>query len=123
MTSREKLQAAFDLISRKYNNIVREIELDKNRPVLKIILQSEVTVFIRYNDFGEYTYLAIFSPAPDDMIRFDNYDDTWPVSSRPHHFHTQGLNDVIESPMKGLPTNDIPLLLKKIEEITKKESN
>jgi hypothetical protein len=114
-TAREKLQAAFDIILKNYGNLVREINLDKNRPVLKVILQSQITLHFRYNDYGEYTYLIIFSPVPDDMMRFDNYDDMWPVNTRPHHLHTRGLTSVLQSPMKGFPQKDIPLIFKEIE--------
>ena len=117
MTAREKLQAAFDLIIKKYSHLIREVNLLKDRPVLKIILQSEIIIHLRYNDYGEYTYLVIFSPTPDDIMRFDNYDDLWDVNTRPHHFHTRGLTSVVASPMKGIPESDISLLIKEIENI------
>ncbi|MFW9989998.1 MAG: hypothetical protein ACFFC3_15230 [Candidatus Odinarchaeota archaeon] len=66
------------------------------------------------------SYSIIFSPNPDDQIRFDNDDDIWDVKTRPHHFHTRGLKKVIESPMIGEPKHDIPIILKSVLENIKK---
>ena len=35
----------------------------------------------------ENTRIVIFSPNPDDQMRFDNFDDIWAIKTRPHHFH------------------------------------
>ncbi len=75
ISSREKLLVARDQIVDQYREIVSDITLEKDRPVLKVILHSGITIYFRYNNFSEYTYLAIFSPKPDDMLRFDNLDD------------------------------------------------
>lgn len=73
-------------------------------------------LYIRYNDFGEYSYQLDFSQKKDDRIRYDNFDDKWPVSSQPHHFHPRNGLEALESPMTGDPEHDMPLLIKVIVE-------
>ncbi len=119
-TSREKLLIAHDMIVDKYLTIVSDIILEKDRPVLKVKLHSGIALYIRYNDYGEYTYLAIFSPKPDDMLRFDNFDDLWPVNTRPHHFHSRGMKTVVSNKLMGDPDKDIPLFFEAIEEASRK---
>lgn len=120
MDSRRNLELARNIIIKEYNTLVREIILDKDRPVLKVIFHIEIYLYIRYNDYEEYSYCAIFSPNPDDQMRFDNYDDIWDGKTRPHHFHVRGMQSVIESPMKGEPKHDIPILLNNILDFVKK---
>jgi len=120
MDSRANLQLARNIIIKEYNTYIREIILDKDRPVLKAIFNIELILYIRYNDYGEYTYCVIYSPNPDDQMRFDNYDDMWDVKTRPHHFHIRGMQSVIDSPMKGDPNHDIPILLHEILKYIKK---
>jgi len=121
MDSRKILEIAYNLVIQNYSKLIREIILDKERPILKIIFNFEVVLYIRYNDFGEYSYSVIFTPNPDDQMRFDNYDDRWDVSTRPHNFHIRGLESSIESPMLGEPNHDIPILLKMIQDYTRKK--
>ena len=120
MDGRETLELARNLIIQNYSKLTREIILDKERPVLKIVFNFEVVLHIRYNDFGEYSYSVIFTPNPDDQMRFDNFDDRWDVNTRPHHFHIRGLKSTIESPMLGEPNHDIPIILKMIQDYSKK---
>jgi len=119
MDCRKTLELARNFIVQNYSKLTREIILDKERPILKIVFNNEVVLHIRYNDFGEYSYSIIFTPNPDDQMRFDNYDDRWEVSTKPHHFHIRGLNSSIESPMLGEPNHDIPIILKMIQDYTK----
>ena len=70
--------------------------------------------FKKAKDLLENTYLIIYSPNPDDQMRFDNYDNVWPVKTRPHHLHIRGMQNVVESPMTGAPDNDIPIIFKYI---------
>jgi len=121
MDCRKTLEIARNLVIQNYSKLTREIILDKERPVLKIIFNFEVVLYIRYNNFGEYSYSAIFTPNPDDQMRFDNFDDRWDVNTRPHHFHNRGLKSIIESPMLGKPNHDIPILLKMILDYSKKK--
>lgn len=115
MDSRVYLQIAQNLIIKNYSAIIREIILENNRPVLKTVFYSGIVLYIRYNDFGEYTYLVIYSPNPDDQMRLDNYDNIWPVRTRPHHFHVRGMQSVVDSPMNGEPNRGVPLLFKNIQ--------
>ncbi len=114
MDSQKKLQLTQSIILKNYNTIIKEINLYKDRPVLRVLFHNEVVLYIRYNDYGEYFYSVIFSPNPDDQMGFENYDDVCDVKTHPHHFHVRGLQSVIESPMSGEPNNDIPILLKNI---------
>ena len=120
MDSRGKLQLAYNVLIKDFSDIIREIIVYKDRPVLEATFQNEIILHIRYNDYGEYTYCVIYSPNPDDQMRFDNYDDRWDVKTRPHHFHKRGMQSVIESPMDGDPNQDIPVLIKKIKKFLKK---
>ncbi len=120
MDSRVKLNLAFHILTNEFKDVLREIIVYKDRPVLKAIFQNEIILNVRYNDYGEYTYSVIYSPNPDDQMRFDNYDDRWNVKTRPHHFHIRGMQSVKESPMKGEPNQDIPILIRKIIEYLKK---
>ena len=65
-------------------------------------------IYIRYNDYDEYSYQFNFSQEPYDRFRFDT---RWNVSSKPHHFHPRGQKNASESPMTGDPNHDMPLLI------------
>ncbi len=60
---------------------------------------------------GKYTYSILFSELELDRCRFDNYDDKWDVSSRPHHFHLSQIKGGFNSPMSGEPEFDLLLLI------------
>ena len=97
-----------DLLS---NDVIKD-ELNESISQLKIVLNSGVTIYIRYNEFGEYGYQIIYSPQKDDFSRFDNFDDRWDVATKPHHFHKKGSRIAIASPMLGNPNHDMPILAK-----------
>ena len=120
MDSRKNLELARNIIIKDYSTLIRKITLDKDRPVLKVVFNNEVNLYIRYNDYGEYSYCVIFSPNPDDQMRFDNYDDIWDVKTRPHHFHRRRMQSVVDSQMRGEPNHDISILLKYILDSIKK---
>ena len=65
--------------------------------------------------------IQLFSKIQLDRCRFDNYDDRWPVSTRPHHFHPRYKKEAILSKMIGNPEEDIPYFcsLIKTEKIIK----
>jgi hypothetical protein len=73
---------------------------------------KEVRLYIRYNDYNEYSYHIQYSPEKYDRIRFDNFDKEWDVKTRPHHLHLRNEKNVKESPMIGDPNNDMDHLLK-----------
>ena len=108
----EDLEECRRLLFNALKEEIVEITIDKVIYQLKITFTTGTTLFIRYNEFGEYGYQLIFSKKKDDYIRFDNFDDRWPVKTRPHHYHTRFKASVIESPMKGIPTMDMPELIK-----------
>ncbi|TFF90152.1 MAG: hypothetical protein EU548_04465 [Promethearchaeota archaeon] len=83
---------------------------------LKITFKTGQIVYIRYNEFNEYGYQILFSTKKNDSARFDNFDDKWEVSTRPHHFHERGSDNVVKSSMNGDPTFDIPLLVEYLKE-------
>ena len=116
MTGIEKLTIARKLLLNELLSEIKEEYIDSERPFLKITFFQGLVLYIRYNDYGEYSYQLIFSSEPLDRIRYDNYDDMWKVNSKPHHFHSLGEKTAIESPMNGDPKHDIPILLKKLLE-------
>ena len=85
----------------------------KQQYIIKITFFKGLVLYIRYNDYDEYSYQLIYSQKKLDRIRYDNYDDIWNVISKPHHFHPKGEKTAIESPMNGDPNYDVPILIKK----------
>jgi len=109
------LEARFLLLESLKIDII-DIELDLSIYQLKITFSKGVLLYIRYNEFGEYAYQIILSPRKFDYVRYDNFDDRWPIKTRPHHFHQKNNKPVIESPMNGNPAHDMPILIKFIKE-------
>jgi len=93
---------------------IKDIYVDDDRPLLKVTFLKGFILYIRFNDFQEYSYQLMYSQQPNDRLRFDNFDDRWPVRTRPHHFHPRHGGDAIESPMTGIPEQDIPILIQMI---------
>ncbi len=118
MTALDKLAAARKILLNELLSEIKDEFIDDERPFLKITFFKGLVLYIRYNDYNEYSYHLIFSQEPLDRIRYDNYDDMWNVNSKPHHFHPRGEKTAIESPMNGDPKHDISILLK---ELLKKE--
>ena len=116
MTAIEKLTTARSFILNKLLSEIKEEYIDDERPFLKIAFLKGLILYIRYNDYDEYSYQLTFSQEPLDRIRYDNYDENWEVNSKPHHFHPRGEKIAVESPMKGDPKHDILILLKKLLE-------
>ncbi|MHA1520193.1 MAG: toxin-antitoxin system TumE family protein [Promethearchaeota archaeon] len=107
MDRHEKLELAQDLLQKHTNSQISSIQREPNRPVLKIRFINGILLYIRYNDYSEYSYQIIFSQSAYDRIRFDNYDDQWNIDTKPHHKHERGGREVSRSPMCGDPTKDI----------------
>jgi len=93
---------------------IKDIYVDDDRPLLKVTLLKGFILYIRFNDFKEYSYQLMFSQQPNDRLRYDNFDDRWPVRTRPHQFHPRYGGAAIESPMTGIPEQDVPLLIQVI---------
>ncbi len=87
-----------------------EFNIDGGSNRLKFLVDNGIQVYIRYNNYGEYTYVIQFSLEKFDQIRYDNFDDTWVVPTRPHHCHLRHNKDVVDSPFVGEPETDIPIL-------------
>ena len=107
----DKLRAARKLILNELLSEIKDEYIDDEHPFLKITFFKGLVLYIRYNDYDEYSYQLIFSQEPLDRICYDNYEDIWKEKSRPHHFHPRGNKTAIESPMNGDPKHDIPILL------------
>lgn len=107
MKANTKLTIAKDLFEQNLSNEIKTISINVDDKQLHIIFHDGIHVYIVYNDYEEYSYSIIFSKLELDRCRFDNYDNRWEVSNRPHHFHPRKTEDAIESPMKGSPRQDI----------------
>ena len=92
-------EVCFDLILEK------EINLKLKRVKYRLI--DATIIYIQYNNYDEYSYSIVYSPLDQDICRFDNYDQNWDVSSRPHHFHPRKIYEAQESPMRGNPLEDM----------------
>jgi hypothetical protein len=103
----QKLDIAQSIIQKHFLEKITLTQRHANRPVLKFIFFNNITLYIRFNDYGEYSYQIIYSHDKYDRIRFDNFDGHWNVSSKPHHFHIRWSTDVAKSPMIGDPKEDM----------------
>ncbi len=70
------------------DNIIKD-QLNENISQLKLNLKSGLILYIRYNEFNEYGYQIVYSPKKIDFARFNNFDDKWNVSTKPHHFSSK----------------------------------
>jgi hypothetical protein len=87
------------------------------RPVVQFEFRQGFVLYVRYNDFNEYSYQIQFSESKYDRIRFDNYDENWDVSSNPHHLHPRHAKEADKSEMVGNPEIDMPILINMILEL------
>ena len=108
------LQEARNLLINLLGENIKEDEIDETISQLKITLKSGIILYVRYNEFGEFGYQVLYSTRKNDFSRFDNFDDKWEVSTKPHHLHERGNRNVVSSSMIGKPSHDIPLLIKYI---------
>ncbi len=97
-------EICFDLI------IEKELNLVLKRAIYRLL--DATIIYIQYNNYGEYSYSIFFSTLEHDFCRFDNYDQNWVVSSKPHHFHPRKDDNIKESPMNGNPLTDMIELCK-----------
>ncbi len=91
------------------------MDLDIDAGGLKFLLKNKLIVYIRYNNYQQYSYVIQFSLKQFDRIQFDNFDNKWAVSSQPHHCHPRFKHDAIESKFMGNPKEDLPILCKLIK--------
>jgi len=111
VTAEENILLARQIIVDELLHEIKEILIDDERPRLEITFLKGFKAYIRYNDFGEYSYQLTFSQKVNDRIRYDNFDKKWPVTTQPNHLHPKGDLKAINSPMKRNPLQDIPLLI------------
>ncbi len=114
MKALDKLFLARKMLLEELISKIKDEKIDDERPFLKITFFNGLILYIRYNDYNEYSYQLIYSQDHLDRIRYDNFDDRWEVKSKHHHFHPKGREEAIESPMNGIPKHDIKILLKTI---------
>ena len=115
MSSIKKLNRAKSILQECLSILLKTLNFEPKLARIHVILRDNVQLFIRYNNYNEYNYSIIFSKIELDRCWFDNYDDRWDVSTRPHHFHPRKKNIVIASKMKGNPDDDIPYLCELIK--------
>jgi hypothetical protein len=94
---------------------VVKVDVDADRPLFEVIFINGLILYVRFNYFDEYSYQIQFSHDKDDRIRYDNYDPTWDVSTKPHHVHVRGKQEGVDSPMTGDPGHDMPFLIKELK--------
>ena len=56
----------------------------------------------------------------DPLLRWDNKEHFPEIKTFPHHYHTMN-NEVIESPLKGKPIEDLKIVLNEIEHFLDKK--
>ena len=115
MLGLKQLDKAKLLLHQHLSILLKTINFEPKLARIHVILRDNVQIFIRYNNYGEYSYSIIFSKSELDRCRYDNYDDRWDVITRPHHFHPRKKLKAILSKMTGNPDNDIPFLCKLIK--------
>ncbi len=110
MSYEELILEAYDIINKELRSFISEIHLDEDTGRLRIKLKSGITVFFRYNNYGQYSYVVLFSSQKLDRIRFDNFDDRWEVTSKTNHTHPRYQEVATSSPFSGIPSNDVMIL-------------
>ena len=88
MSSLQKLDKAKLLLHQYLSIHLISLKFEPKLARIHAILRDNVQLFIRYN----------------------NYDDRWEVTTRPHHFHPRKKKIGIQSPMIGNPEKDIQTL-------------
>lgn len=87
MSSIKKLERSKLIIEKELSIYIKNLYFEPKLARILVILRDEIHLFIQYNNHNEYAYSIIFSKIDIDRSRFDNYDDRWNVSTKPHHFH------------------------------------
>lgn len=109
MDAIELLESVRDNLLADFASQIQSARILYEHFTLSINFVQGIALFVRYNDFGEYSYQITYSQQENDFDRYDNFDDRWEVSTRPHHLHAKNTG-VIESPMTGEPSHDLPIL-------------
>ncbi len=106
----QKLWTSKDILESHFGDSIEVLLFQPKLSRIKLRLRDNNLIFIQYNDYGGYSYSIIFSNIKLDRCRFDNYDDRWEISTRPHHFHHRKSKKGFKSKMVGEPEHNIPLL-------------
>ena len=115
MSSIKKLEHTKLIIEKELSIYLKNLYFEPKLARIHIILRDETQLFIQYNNHNEYAYSIIFSKIELDRVRFDNYDDRWNVSTKPHHFHSRYNKVGLFSSMNGNPERDISLFCKYVK--------
>nr|MDO8117651.1 DUF6516 family protein [Candidatus Sigynarchaeota archaeon] len=110
----EKIERARDLLLPALIHEITSVQLSDEHFMLRLDFGQHSILYIRYNDYQEYSYQILVSHQVSKSIRYDNFDDRWEVSSRPNHVHLAN-KTVASSPMNGDPVHDMPLLIKTLQ--------
>ncbi|MGQ4874795.1 MAG: toxin-antitoxin system TumE family protein [Promethearchaeia archaeon] len=89
------MKKALIILEKELSVQVKLINFEPKLARIHIFLRDNTQIFIKYNNYGEYSYSLFFSKRDLDRCRFDNYDDKWDVSTRPHHFHPRFKKEAI----------------------------
>jgi len=109
------LERAKRLLERLLPDMLAGTLLEAQYPRLVATFRDGIMMYVRYNEHGQYSYSIIFSGSELDRCRFDNFDDTWNVASKPNHFHPRTDKSAFNSPMQGDPEADLPVLSQAIK--------
>jgi len=115
MNGIDKLKRARDILEIELTSTIISSELNVRLKRFHVILRDGTEIFVQYNDHEEYSYSIIFTHQELDRVRFDNFDDLWNVSSKPHHVHPRYSESGAVSVMTGDPDKDMIHLAKYIK--------
>lgn len=96
------------ILEKELSIYIKNLDFEPKLARIKMILRDGTLLYVRYNNYNEYSYAIIYSKLKFDRVRFDNYDDKWNVVTRPHHYHPRQSKDGFLSPMNGNYKHDIP---------------
>ncbi|MHA1518997.1 MAG: hypothetical protein ACTSVZ_04525 [Promethearchaeota archaeon] len=118
-----KLRDALDLLHSHLPTHILSYSYIPEQNQMRLNLTNGSRLYIIYNEADEYAYQLSFSYDPLDRIRFDSMDKNWSVQSSPHHFHPRYNKNGFDSPMMGVPSNDIPILIELIKSHNLEDKN
>ncbi len=102
------------IIETQLRKYIITTDFNESGSKLTFTLLGGITLYIRYNDYQEYSYTIQFSLNKFDRIRYDNFDKTWGVETNPHHLHPLSETIAQKSPMNGNPNYDMPIFISAI---------
>lgn len=97
---------AEQILIQHLSSFITKSELSETLSQFLIEFINGVRLYVRYNAFGEYGYQILVYDRKIPFYRFDNFDDHWNISTKPHHLHI-GDEPAIDSPMVGDPEKDM----------------